>query len=251
VGLYATCGGVLAQHGVTPGGHPSYGTQGYLDQQSSNNSNEIIITAGTITSGNASGLSFTMKSDASGMVRTIQTSTTTQFVREQPIVPGDLKVNDVVHVHISATTGVAESIIDGAIPPALQPGAKGNSAGAGSTTQSTSSHNGPVAGQIKSLSPLVVTYANGGPVTVKVSQYTRISRIVPIAFSNLTVGSHIFATGTVANNGTFMAIGVGITGVWGANGSGTSQTGTTGSTGTTTSGGATKTGTTTSGGVHN
>lgn len=193
---------------------------------------QMPFSMGTVTGGDPATGVIVVKSQFGGASQTIKASSDTKFVVMSEVKVSDLKVGDQVQIQGVPTRITANSISAGELPDVLtnsfggrrnggggpgQPGQPGQQGGpnGGPNGQAQGGRQqvqamASATGKITSKEPLTVTLSDEVSIVLKVSDSTKITKIMPATIKSIKLGDTILASGTTGQDGTFTATGVGI-----------------------------------------
>lgn len=181
---------------------------------------------GKVTGGDSAAGTVTLATQQ-GTTLTVKVTTDTTIDTQQTIAISDLKVGDQVQVQGIPSAITANQITAGT-PPAFmggrgggrrQPGANGAQPGG----QQVDANGNPIQapslpppitttrGRVISTKPsLVINVSEDVDIVLKLGRDAKITRYVRVPFNNIKAGDTIIATGATADDGTFLATGLGL-----------------------------------------
>ncbi len=190
---------------------------------------------GTITGGDATKRTITIKSQTGGD-QVLQVTTTTKIYAQTTITVADLKVGDQLKVAGVPTAITADTLTAGTIPDFLQPqtpnrgrgGAPGTPGAVPGARDPTAPPVDPnevpsvadkvakvdataaATGKVVALEPLTISLSSEVSVVLKLAKTAKVTRVSELPFSNLKVGDKLLATGSTNAAGLFDATNIGI-----------------------------------------
>jgi len=181
---------------------------------------------GTITGGDAATGTITI-STGGGAAQTIKVTNDTTIDTQQTISIKDLKVGDELQV-AGIPNGITATTISAGTPPSFMGGgrgARGGGRGAGGQPgqpgAQVDANGNPVVpvlpppvsnvrGKVVAVSPLTINVSENVDIILKLGHDAKVTRYVRLPISSLKVGDTIIASGATAQDGTFLATGVGV-----------------------------------------
>jgi hypothetical protein len=197
---------------------------------------QMPFSMGTVTGGDPNTGTIIIKTQA-GAAQTIKVNPDAKFVVMSEVLVSALKLGDQVQVQGVPSKITANTISAGELPDVLAgamggrrnrgaaPGGQGAQAGqgvqadaangAGQNGQAQAAPQPPPAtasatGKIVSKDPLTIELSDSVSVVLKTSETTKITRIESTSINSIKLGDTILASGTMGQDGTFAATGVGI-----------------------------------------
>jgi len=186
---------------------------------------------GTVTGGDPATNTIIIKSQLGGADQTIKVTSDTKFTVMSEVLVSALKLGDQVQVQGMPTKIEAASITAGELPTDLfggrgrrgpggaggpgsapvggQPGAAGAN-GQPQPARPQMQANASATGKIISKDPLTIALSEEVSVVLKVSEKTKITKIMPGTIKSIKLGDTIMASGAAGADGTFAATSVGV-----------------------------------------
>jgi hypothetical protein len=195
---------------------------------------QMPFSMGTVTGGDPATGTIIIKTQIGG-TQTIKVSPDAKFSVMSEVLVSALKLGDQVQVQGVPSKITADTISAGELPDVLAgamggrrnrgggPGAPGGQGvqagaadpnGAGQNGQAQAPQPPPAmasaSGKIVSKDPLTIELSDSVSVVLKVSETTKITKIMPATINTIKLGDTILASGTAGQDGTFTATGIGI-----------------------------------------